>query len=154
MDLRGLGGAYTTQTFFCVLTWCFGTSHTCEHNVLHLPSFWTNNFFSPTTLLLSSHHGVPPWMHHALLAWLSCLAFLLAHKLMIASILTIHLEWWSLSPFFSGASHWNNFVPNDLPHTHLIFSLLNCFLQQTWLSLWYSFLWLNTCGTTLSLLGL
>jgi hypothetical protein len=29
--------------FFCVPTWCFGISHKCGHNALHLLSFWANN---------------------------------------------------------------------------------------------------------------
>jgi hypothetical protein len=54
--------------------------------------------------LLFFHHDVLLWAIHALLAWPSCATFLLAHRLMIASILTICLKRWSYSPSFFSVS--------------------------------------------------
>ncbi len=65
--LMGLGRAYVTQTFSCVLIWYFGTLRTCKHCVLCLLSFQANRKSSPTTSLLFFQHGVLPWACHALL---------------------------------------------------------------------------------------
>ncbi len=65
---KGIGKGLYSQIFSYVPTLYFNTSHTCGHNVLHLPSFQANKKFSPTTFLSTFHHGVPPWAHHALLA--------------------------------------------------------------------------------------
>ncbi len=50
--LDKIGKALYDPIFFCVPTWYFGISHKCEHNALHLLSFWANN-----SLTQSRSHG-------------------------------------------------------------------------------------------------
>jgi hypothetical protein len=121
-----------------------------------------NRIFFLWPLLWFVPHSALTWACHAPLAWFSCTTSLLTHRFGIASIWSILLLRWCLSPFFVYTTFKNGVESMGVARKPPLYYFLGCFplgrwplVFESWSRVYSnsSFL-LSALKTTLSCLGL